>query len=46
MSTHPEERKLATIMFTDMVVLKLLPYWGLASRRPRFEKIVALFAPK
>jgi len=26
MSTHPEERKLATIMFTDMVVLKLLPY--------------------
>ena len=33
MSTHPEERKLATIMFTDMVVLKLLPYWGPASRR-------------
>ena len=25
MSTHPKE--LATIMFTDMVVLKLLPYW-------------------
>ena len=33
MSTHPEERKLATIMFTDMVVLKLLPYWEPASRR-------------
>ena len=25
MSTHPEERKLTTIMFTDMVVLKLYP---------------------
>ena len=34
MSTHPEERKLAAIMFTDMVVLKLLPSWGPASRRP------------
>jgi hypothetical protein len=33
MRTHPEERKLATIMFADMVVLKLLPYWGSASRR-------------
>ena len=33
MSTHPEERKLAAIMFTDMVVLKLLPSWGPASRR-------------
>ena len=32
-STHPEERKLAAIMFTDMVVLKLLPSWGPASRR-------------
>ena len=29
MSTHPEERKLATIMFTDMVGLKLLPYSGI-----------------
>ncbi len=33
MSTHPEERKLATIMFIDMVVLKLLPYRGPAPRR-------------
>ena len=33
MSTHPEERKLAAIMFTDMVGLKLLPFWGPASRR-------------
>ena len=41
MSTLPEDRKLATIMFTDMVVLKLLSYWD-----PRFEKIVASLAPK
>ena len=27
MSTHPEERKLATIMFTDMGGLKLMPFW-------------------
>jgi len=46
MSTHPEERKLATIMFTDMVVLKLLPYWDPIRGDPRFEKIVASFAPK
>jgi len=45
-STHPEKRKLATIMFTDMVLLKLLPYWGPASRRSALEKIVASFAPK
>jgi hypothetical protein len=45
-STHPEKRKLATIMFTDMVVLKLLPYWGPLRGDPRFEKIVASFAPK
>jgi len=37
MSTHPEECKLATIMFTDMVVLKLLPYRG-----TRFAAIRAL----
>ena len=29
MSTHPEERKLATIMFTDMVVLKLATLLGI-----------------
>jgi hypothetical protein len=37
MSTHPEKRKLATIMFTDIIVLKLLPYWG-----TRFAAIRAL----
>jgi hypothetical protein len=42
MSTHPEERKLATIMFTDMVVLKLLPYWGPASRRSALRKNCSL----
>jgi len=47
MSTHAQERKLATMMFTDMVVLKLLPYWGPPLRGdPRFEKIVASLAPK
>ena len=47
MSTHPEERKLATMVkFTNMVVLKLLPYWGPARGDPPFEKIVASFAPK
>jgi hypothetical protein len=28
MNTHPEERKLAAIMFTDMVVLKLATLAG------------------
>ena len=28
MSTHPEERKLATIMFTDMVVLRAATLLG------------------
>jgi hypothetical protein len=46
MSTHPEERKLATIMFTDMVVLKLYPTGDPLRGDPRFEKIVASFAPK
>ena len=46
MSTHPEERKLATITFADMVVLKLLPYWDPLRGDPRFEKIVASLAPK
>jgi hypothetical protein len=45
MSTHPEERKLATIMFTDMVVLKLLPFRDPLRGDPRFEKIVASLAP-
>ena len=45
MSTHPEERKLATIMFTDMVVLKLLSYWDPLRGDRRFEKIVASLAP-
>jgi len=43
MSTHPEERKLATIMFPDMVVLKLLPYWGPASRRSALRKNACVF---
>ena len=42
MSTHPEERKLATIMFTDMVVLKLLPSWGPASRRSALRENCSL----
>jgi hypothetical protein len=46
MSTHPEQRKLATIMFTDMVVLKLDPTGDPLLGDPRFEKIVASFAPK
>ena len=37
MSTHPEQRKLATIMFTDMVVLKLATLPG-----TRFAAIRAL----
>jgi hypothetical protein len=45
-STHPEKRKLAAIMFTDMVVLKLLPYWDPLCGDRRFEKIVASQAPK
>jgi hypothetical protein len=42
MSTHPEERKLATIMFPDMVVLKLLPYWGPSSRRSALRENCSL----
>ena len=38
MSTHPEERKLATITFTDMVVLKLLPYLGIRFAAIRASK--------
>ena len=46
MSTHPEERKLATIMFTDMVVLSCYPTRGPASRRSALRENVASFAPK
>ena len=42
MSTHPEERKLATIMFTDMVVLKLLPYWGPRSAKMDLQLVRCL----
>ena len=46
MSADAEQRKPAAIMFTDMVVLKLLPYWDPLRGDPRFEKIVASLAPK
>jgi hypothetical protein len=45
-SNQPEERKLAVIMFTDTVVLKLMPFWDPVRGDPRFEKIVASLAPK
>jgi hypothetical protein len=45
MSTHPEERKLATIMFTDMVCSSCYPTGDPLRGDPRFEKIVASFAP-
>ena len=43
MSTHPEERKLATIIFTDMVAY---PTGDPLRGDPRFEEIVASFAAK
>ena len=46
MSIHPEQRKLAAIMFTDMVVLKLMPSGNPLRGDPRFEQIVASLAPK
>jgi len=45
-STHFEERKLAAIMFADMSVLKLMPFWDPVRGDPRFAKIVASLAPK
>ena len=45
MSTH-SERKLAAIMFTNMGVLKLMPFCDLPRGDPRFEKIAASLVPK
>ena len=46
MSTHPEKRKLATVMFTDIVVLSCYPTGDPLRGDARFDKIVASFAPK
>ena len=46
MAEPTEKRKLAAIMFTEMVVLKLMPFTDPLRGDPRFEKIVASLASK
>jgi hypothetical protein len=46
MSADAEQRKRAAIMFTDMIVLKLIRLWDPLRGDPRFERIVESLAPK